>query len=69
MRDNNIKLWTETSAKSGEYVEELFLNASKFLFAGMLDGTESSSVDNGQSNNEGSHMGSHGPLSPGGLQG
>ena len=31
-RDNNIKYWTETSAKSGERIEDLFFDASKFLF-------------------------------------
>ena len=33
MRENeNIKFWTETSAKSGENIENLFLCASKFLY-------------------------------------
>ncbi len=32
MKENNIKYWCETSAKSGENVEQLFLNASKFLY-------------------------------------
>ena len=32
MKENNIKYWTETSAKSGENVEQLFLDASKFLY-------------------------------------
>jgi GTPase SAR1 family protein len=31
-RDNNIKYWTETSAKQGHNIESLFLDASKFLF-------------------------------------
>ena len=31
-RENNIKYWTETSAKSGERIEDLFFDASKFLF-------------------------------------
>lgn len=44
MRENNIKLWTETSAKSGDHVEELFLQASKFFYTEMLEGTESSST-------------------------
>jgi len=52
MRENNIKLWTETSAKSGDNVEQLFINASKFLYLEMCEGTETSSVpetDNCQS--------------------
>lgn len=32
-----IKYWTETSAKSGENIESLFLNTSKFLYTSMLD--------------------------------
>ena len=31
-RENNIKYWTETSAKSGEHIESMFFDASKFLF-------------------------------------
>jgi len=31
-RKYNIKYFCETSAKSGENVENLFINASKFLF-------------------------------------
>lgn len=31
-REHNIKYWTETSAKSGDNIESLFLDASKFLF-------------------------------------
>ena len=31
-RENNIKYWTETSAKSGDNIEKLFFDASKFLF-------------------------------------
>ena len=63
MREHkNIKYWTETSAKSGENVELLFLNASKFLYSQMLDNEEfNSGSDNGTSNSQlgGSHMGSH----------
>ena len=63
MREHkNIKYWTETSAKSGENVELLFLNASKFLYSQMLDNEESNSgSDIGATNSQmgGSHMGSH----------
>ena len=31
-RENGIKYWIETSAKSGEQIESLFLDASKFVF-------------------------------------
>lgn len=31
-RENNIQYFTETSAKSGDNVEQLFLHASKFLY-------------------------------------
>ena len=31
-RENNIKYWIETSAKSGEHIESLFFDASKFFF-------------------------------------
>lgn len=31
-RDNNIKYWCETSSKSGDNIESLFLDASKFLY-------------------------------------
>ena len=31
-RENNIKYWVETSAKSGEQIESLFFDASKFFF-------------------------------------
>lgn len=31
-RDNDIKYWTETSAKSGDNIENLFLDMSKFLY-------------------------------------
>ena len=41
-RENNIKYWTETSAKSGEHIESLFLDASKFLYR-QLQNTETTS--------------------------
>ena len=37
MRQHNIKYWCETSAKSGQNIETLFLNASKFLYNQLLE--------------------------------
>lgn len=31
-RENGIKYWAETSSKSGDNIESLFLDASKFLY-------------------------------------
>jgi len=41
-RENNIKYWAEMSAKSGEHIESLFLDASKFLYR-QLENTETTS--------------------------
>ena len=31
-KENGIKYWTETSSKSGENIEQLFYDLSKFLY-------------------------------------
>lgn len=63
MRDHNIKYWCETSAKSGQNIEGLFLNATKFLYNQMNEpdgATETSESDIGGDNSKSSnsHMGS-----------
>ena len=62
MRENeNIKYWTETSAKSGENIELCFLNASKFLYNTMMDESDDateSEIRAANSQMGGSHMGS-----------
>ena len=45
-RENNIKYWAETSAKSGEHIESMFLDASKFLHRRFSQGTPSPSSSN-----------------------
>lgn len=60
-RENGIKYFTETSAKSGDNVETLFLDASKFLFKQLqsqLEGTTSQgSASGAESWNDQSSMG------------
>lgn len=50
-RDNGIKYWIETSAKSGDNIQQLFMDASKFFYTAI--GDESSSQRSASMNSQG----------------
>ena len=45
-RENGIKYWCETSAKSGGNIENLFLHTSKFLYCQILNQETTEQGDN-----------------------
>ena len=57
-RENNIKYWTETSAKSGEFIESLFLDASKFLYRQLMNSETTSQGSNSDASYNGSRSAS-----------
>lgn len=57
-REHDIKYWIETSAKSGDNINQLFLDAGKFFYSNMMARQieSNSASDYSRSNSETSHQ-------------